>query len=64
MSIADGVLSGLKDFQLKTVEYVFEKLYGEVEAGATAPGRFLVADEVGLVKLLWHGELLQKRWII
>ena len=52
MSIADGVLSGLKDFQLKTVEYVFEKLYGEVEAGATAPGRFLVADEVGLGKTL------------
>ena len=52
MNSADDVLSGLKDFQLQTVEYVFKKLYGKEETGATVPGRFLVADEVGLGKTL------------
>lgn len=44
---ADRALKGLKDFQLETVNHVFERLY--------APGgsrRFLVADEVGLGKTL------------
>ena len=40
-------LAGLKDFQRKTVEYVFKRLYGD---GSTS--RFLVADEVGLGKTL------------
>jgi hypothetical protein len=44
---ADTVLAGLKDFQRRTVDWVFERLY---EPGAS--GRFLVADEVGLGKTL------------
>jgi hypothetical protein len=40
-------LAGLKDFQRKTVEYVFERLYGQ-----DPTYRFLVADEVGLGKTL------------
>lgn len=42
------VLSGLKDFQRRTVEHAFDRLY-------TAPDstrRFLVADEVGLGKTM------------
>ncbi len=42
-----SVLAGLKDFQRKTVDYVFERLYGR-----EATQRFLVADEVGLGKTL------------
>ncbi len=44
----DRVLAGLKDFQCRTVEYVFQRLYGD------NPGtrRFLIADEVGLGKTL------------
>ena len=42
-----SVLSGLKDFQRATVDYVFQRFYGE---GPTR--RFLVADEVGLGKTL------------
>ena len=41
------VLGGLKDFQRKTVDYVFERLYGP-----SGTRRFLVADEVGLGKTL------------
>ena len=41
------VLSGLKDFQKRTVNYVFENLFNE-----RGNGRFLVADEVGLGKTL------------
>jgi len=42
-----SVLAGLKDFQRATVNYVFERFYGE------DPTRmFLVADEVGLGKTL------------
>lgn len=40
-------LAGLKDFQIKTVEYVFRRLYGD-----DSTSRFLVADEVGLGKTL------------
>jgi hypothetical protein len=44
---SDSVLAGLKDFQRATVDYVFERFYGE------DPTRmFLVADEVGLGKTL------------
>ena len=43
----DPMVSTLKDFQLKTVEHVFNELY---HAGGS--GRFLVADEVGLGKTL------------
>jgi hypothetical protein len=41
------VHAGLKDFQRDTVDYVFERLYGD---GGVR--RFLVADEVGLGKTL------------
>jgi hypothetical protein len=43
-----SVLSGLKDFQRDTVDYVFEQLYGNGSSGK----RFLVADEVGLGKTM------------
>lgn len=39
-------IEGLKDFQLKTVEYVFRALFDE----ASKVRRFLIADEVGLGK--------------
>jgi hypothetical protein len=42
-----SVLAGLKDFQRATVNYVFERFYGEEPTR-----RFLVADEVGLGKTL------------
>jgi len=41
-------LEGLKDFQLRTVEYVFRRMW----EGPTPATRFLVADEVGLGKTL------------
>jgi hypothetical protein len=44
---SDDVLAGLKDFQRRTVNYVFDRLYG-----CQATNRFLVADEVGLGKTL------------
>lgn len=40
-------LAGLKDFQRRTVEYVFQRLYGD-----DSTSRFLIADEVGLGKTL------------
>lgn len=40
-------MAGLKDFQRRTVEYVFRRLYGD-----DSTSRFLVADEVGLGKTL------------
>ena len=40
-------LAGLKDFQRKTVDYVFRRLYGD-----DPTSRFLIADEVGLGKTL------------
>lgn len=42
------VYSGLKDFQVRTVDYVFQRMY--LDADPTR--RFLVADEVGLGKTL------------
>ncbi len=42
-----SVLAGLKDFQRTTVDYVFERFYGQQPTR-----RFLVADEVGLGKTL------------
>ena len=41
------VLSTLKDFQRRSVDYVFDRLYGE-----NPTRRFLLADEVGLGKTL------------
>lgn len=40
-------LAGLKDFQKKTVDYVFSRFYGP-----DSTSRFLIADEVGLGKTL------------
>jgi hypothetical protein len=42
------VLSGLKDFQRTTVDYVFKRMYEDPDPAT----RFLVADEVGLGKTL------------
>ncbi|APO52367.1 helicase [Bradyrhizobium diazoefficiens] len=42
------VLGGLKDFQRTTVDYVFDRFYGQHDPTS----RFLVADEVGLGKTL------------
>ena len=42
----NAILSGLKDFQQNTVEYVFRRLY--LDQNKTR--RFLIADEVGLGK--------------
>ncbi|ELY6226775.1 helicase [Cronobacter muytjensii] len=44
---AASALTGLKDFQRDTVDYVFERLFGD-----SPTSRFLVADEVGLGKTL------------
>jgi len=44
---AEKVLGGLKDFQRRTVEYVFGRMYGPENVD-----RFLVADEVGLGKTM------------
>ncbi len=44
---SDQYLGDLKDFQRRTVDYVFSKLYGP-----NSTSRFLVADEVGLGKTL------------
>lgn len=44
----EAVLSGLKDFQRDTVEYIFRRMYTDPDATR----RFLVADEVGLGKTL------------
>lgn len=40
-------LTGLKDFQQRTVNYVFQQFYGDKQQS-----RFLVADEVGLGKTM------------
>jgi len=45
--LAAPALAGLKDFQKKTVDYVFNRFYGE-----ESTSRFLIADEVGLGKTL------------
>ncbi|MBT0652606.1 helicase-related protein [Geomobilimonas luticola] len=43
-----SILAGLKDFQRRTVDYVFSRLYGNDDPSH----RFLVADEVGLGKTM------------
>lgn len=48
MSVAEQVMSGLKEFQVRSVENAFSRLYET--PGST--GRFLVADEVGLGKTM------------
>lgn len=47
-AIEKSVLAGLKDFQRRTVDYVFRRLYTDDKPVS----RFLVADEVGLGKTL------------
>ena len=42
------VMGGLKDFQRRSVEYVFQRLYGDEQP----THRFLVADEAGLGKTM------------
>lgn len=44
----EGPLAGLKDFQRRTVEYVFRRMYQDQNPAR----RFLVADEVGLGKTM------------
>lgn len=44
----DAALAGLKDFQRRTVDYAFRRMY--LDAAPTP--RFLIADEVGLGKTL------------
>ena len=44
----ERVLARLKDFQRDSVDYVFRRLYGDVDP----INRFLLADEVGLGKTL------------
>lgn len=51
-----AVYGGLKDFQKQTVDYVFERMYGEDNPAR----RFLVADEVGLGKTLVARGLIAK----
>lgn len=51
-----SVYSGLKDFQLTTVDYVFKRMYLDQDPTT----RFLVADEVGLGKTLVARGLIAK----
>jgi len=53
---ATPVLKGLKDFQSRTVEHVFQRMFLD----ASPARRFLVADEVGLGKTWWLAALLRK----
>jgi hypothetical protein len=50
------VLNGLKDFQIKTVDHAFKRLFLSPEGS----GRFLVADEVGLGKTIVAKGLIAK----
>jgi hypothetical protein len=50
------VLDGLKDFQRRTVDYVFQRLYRDADPA----DRFLIADEVGLGKTLVARGLIAK----
>jgi hypothetical protein len=52
----EKVLRGLKDFQRASVEYAFERLYGDDDP----VHRFLIADEVGLGKTLVARGLIAK----
>ncbi|WBY02789.1 helicase-related protein [Ramlibacter tataouinensis] len=54
--VTNEVLAGLKDFQLRTVNHVFRRMFIDADA---AP-RFLVADEVGLGKTLVARGLVAK----
>ena len=51
-----AVLSGLKEFQRRTAEYAFERLYGSEDSTR----RFLIADEVGLGKTLVAAGVIAK----
>jgi len=51
-----AILSGLKDFQRKTVEFVYRRMYTDDDR----VNRFLVADEVGLGKTLVAPGLIAK----
>ena len=51
-----AILSGLKDFQRKTVDYVYRRMYTDEDR----VNRFLVADEVGLGKTLVARGLIAK----
>lgn len=53
---AETTLSGLKDFQRRTVEYTFQRMFKKVNPAK----RFLVADEVGLGKTLVAKGLIAK----
>jgi len=53
---ATPVLKGLKDFQSRTVEHVFQRMFLD----ASPARRFLVADEVGLGKTLVARGLIAK----
>ena len=50
------VLNGLKDFQCRTVDYAFQRLYTD----PNPTNRFLIADEVGLGKTLVARGLIAK----
>ena len=50
----EETLKGLKDFQAKTVDYVFEQLY------VKGRSKMLIADEVGLGKTIELKESLQR----
>jgi len=52
----EAVLHGLKDFQRRTVDYVFQRLYLDQPPAK----RFLIADEVGLGKTLVARGLIAK----
>ena len=51
-----AIMSGLKDFQRTTVDYVFQRLYQDQDCVS----RFLIADEVGLGKTLVARGLIAK----
>ena len=53
-NIIKDTLAHLKDFQLKTVETIYNKLYNEGES------KHLVADEVGLGKTIVAKGLIAK----
>lgn len=44
----NNILGGLKDFQRRSVDYIYDRLY----TGPEPTNRFLIADEVGLGKTL------------
>ena len=52
----DNILAGLKDFQRRTVDYAFRRMYLDDDCNS----RFLVADEVGLGKTLVARGLIAK----